>query len=93
MQEIARYLKRQNEGKNLSMELNDKQIAHVAHSVAIRLGVTGLVSAHRPANRDNLVVIQALGNPSYEFEMASDATEDDIRRKAEAIFGAAKKAG
>jgi hypothetical protein len=80
-------------GESLIMELTNRQVEHVAHSVAIRFGITGLVSAHRPANRDNLLVIQVLGNPSYEFEMESDATQDDVCRKTEEILGAAKKAG
>lgn len=74
------------------MELTDKQVEHVVDSVAIRFGITGFVSAHRPANRDNLLVIQLRGHPSCEFEMESNASEDDIRRKAEEIFERSEKA-
>jgi hypothetical protein len=74
--------------EDLTMELTDKQVAHIVDSVAIRLGVTGLVTVHRPANRDNLLVIQL---QTYEFGMESNATEDDIRKRAKKEFGGAQK--
>jgi hypothetical protein len=55
----------------------------IANSEADRLGITGLVSAHRPANRDNVCVIQVLGRPSceLEFELTDDMTEKDFRTR------------
>jgi hypothetical protein len=74
------------------MELTNEQIERIVHSVAVRFGVNGLVSAYRPPNRDTALVIQVRSSPSYEFEMESDAGEDAIRAKAEGIFAGAKKA-
>ena len=65
------------------MELSDSAITKIVSQITNRLDLDGLISAHRPANRDNVVVIQIRSKPLVEFEMASDAAEDEIRRKTE----------
>jgi hypothetical protein len=65
------------------MELSDSAITKIVSQITDRLGLEGLISAHRPANRDNVVVIQIRSKPLVQFEMASDADEREIRRKTE----------
>jgi hypothetical protein len=65
------------------VELSDSAITKIVSQITNRLDLDGLISAHRPANRNNVVVIQIRSKPLVQFEMASDAAEDEIRRKTE----------
>ena len=72
--------------QNWAMSLSNSEVQRIVDEVAIRFGQPGLVSAHRPQNRDALLVVQLIGSPSYEFSMNTDASADEVRKKAEDVL-------
>jgi hypothetical protein len=66
--------------------LSDREVQKIVGDVAARLGRAGLVTAHRAQNRDAVLVVQVIGDPSYEFSIDTDATADEILEKAEDLL-------
>ena len=65
---------------------SDSEVQRIVNEVAARLGIQGLVTAHRPQDRDALLVVQLIGSPSYEFSMDPDASAGEILKKAEDVL-------
>jgi len=69
--------------------LSDTEVGKIVDGVAKKKGWNVFVAAHRPQTSDTNLVIRVSGgvHKSFEFVMDTDATADDVRAKAEQIFG------